>query len=114
MFRPSNSNQMTTACQLLTPQETKTLGVVEKTFVEADIFNCNFKSYGGTEVVTNDILTIEDTAQITCWYNPNIKGNCRIKRLVDGAIFEILGEPENVEMRNMVMIFKVKRVRGGA
>ena len=114
MFRPLNSNQMTTACRILIPKTTSTLGVLKKDFEKGEVFNCNFKTYGGTEVVTNDVLTIEDTAQITCWYNPDIKANCRIERLSDGAIFDILGEPENVEMRNMIMIFKVSRVRGGA
>ena len=114
MFRPLNSNQMTTACQLLTPTAKSVLGVLKKEYEAGERFNCNFKTYGGTEVVTNDVLTIEDTAQITCWYSPNIKANCRIKRLSDGAEFDILGEPENVEMRNMIMIFKVSRVRGGA
>jgi hypothetical protein len=35
-------------------------------------------------------------------------------RLSDGAVFDILGEPENIEMRNQFLKFKVRRVKGGA
>ena len=64
--------------------------------------------------MNNDIISVIDTAQITCWYRPDIKANCRLKRMSDGAIFEILGDPENLEMRNQILYFKIRRVKGGA
>lgn len=115
MYRPSEASQMTTAMQLQQPQTVTEYGVTVKTYKEAaESFMCNFKSYGGTERIVNDVLSVEDTAQIVCWYNPNIKGDCRIKRLSDNAVFEILGEPENIEMRNQFLKFKVRRIKGGA
>ena len=72
------------------------------------------KSYGGTEKIDNGILSVEDTAQIVCWYRPDITGGCRLVRLTDSAAFEILGEPENIEMRNQFLKFKVRRIKGGA
>jgi hypothetical protein len=35
-------------------------------------------------------------------------------RLSDGAVYDIIGEPENLEMRNMFLKFKIRRVKGGA
>lgn len=113
MFRPAKANQMTTSMQLLTPKTENILGVDKKTFSEDMTFSCNFSTYGGTESVSNDVLSVIDTAEITCWYNPRIKGDCRVKRLSDGAVYEIIGEPENLEMRNMLLKFKIKRVKGG-
>ena len=114
MFRPAAAAQMTTPCVLQVPTMRNVLGVVKKTYADAEQFNCNWKSYGGTEVVNNDVITAVDTATLVCWYNPDIKANCRIKRLSDGAVFEVIGEPENIEQRNMIMQFKVQRVKGGA
>lgn len=114
MFRPSASRQMTTAMKLLIPTSETVIGVSKKTYVEGDTIMANFKSYGGTESTSNDILSIIDTAQVTTWYRPDIKGNCRLKRLSDGAVYDILGEPENIEERNMILSFKIRRVKGGA
>ena len=114
MFRPAKSNQMTTSLQLLIPKTETVLGVTKKTYVEDFTFSCNFATYGGTESVSNDVLSVIDTAEIVCWYNPRITSDCRVRRLSDKAEFEIIGEPENLEMRNMLMQFKVRRVKGGA
>lgn len=114
MFKPAGAAQMTTPCMLLTAKTENVLGVEKKTFVEGNRFNCNWKTYGGTEVANNGILTIEDTATLVCWYDPAIRADCRVKRLTDGAVYEIISEPENIEQRNMLLQFKVQRVKGGA
>lgn len=114
MYRPSSANQMTTAMQLQIPVISTEYGVATKSFTDGDMIFCNFKTYGGTESTSNDIFSVFDTAQITCWYRPDIKANCRLKRMSDGAVFEIIGEPENLEMRNQILYFKVERVKGGA
>ena len=114
MFKPVAAAQMTTPCILQAPTSSNVLGVVTKTYADGVRFNCNWKSYGGTEVVSNDVLVIEDTATIVCWYNPQIQASCRVKRLTDGAIYEVISEPENIEQRNMILQFKVRRVKGGA
>lgn len=114
MFRPMAAAQMTTPCVLQAPTESTVLGVSKKTYTDRFRFPCNWKSYGGTEVINNDVLTIEDTATLVCWFNPQIQANCRVKRLTDGAVYEVISEPENIEQRNMIMQFKVKRVKGGA
>lgn len=115
MYRPSEAEQMTTPFRLQTPIVATSYGVSKKVWADAEgVIMANFKTYGGTEKTDNNILSVEDTANIVCWYRPDIKSNCRLVRLSDGAAFEILGEPENIEMRNQFLKFKVKRVVGGA
>lgn len=115
MYRPAESAQMTTMLSLQVPVSTSSYGVKEKTWVNANgHIAANFKTYGGTEIISNNVHAIEDTAQVVCWYRPDIKADCRIVRLSDGAIYEIIGEPENIEMRNQFLKFKVRRVKGGA
>ena len=121
MFRPSEATQMTTPLQLQQPLKGTSYGVNTKAYKNIDgVIMANFKTYGGTEKTDNGILSVEDTAQVVCWYRPDIKGDCRIVLLdgnentVNAKCYEILGEPENIEMRNMFLKFKVRRVKGGA
>lgn len=115
MYRPSEAAQMTTPFRLQAPVFASSYGVNKKTWVSVDgVIRANMKTYGGTEKVDNGILSVEDTAQIVCWYRPDITGECRLVRLTDNAAFEILGEPENIEQRNQFLKFKVRRIKGGA
>jgi hypothetical protein len=123
MYRPSEAAQMTTVMMLQLPRIVKDFGVSKKVWEDSNlVIRCNYKSYGGTEKVSNDILSVEDTAQIVCFFHPDIKDECRLVRLADGkdekgkwkAVFEILGEPENIEMRNQFLKFKIRRIKGGA
>ena len=115
MHRPEKARQMTTPFMLQKPSKAYINGVQQKTFADfGKPALCNFSTYGGTETTTNGVLSVEDTATVTTWFDPDIKSDCRIKRLTDNAVFKIIGEPENIEMRNMFLVFKVRRVKGGA
>lgn len=115
MYRPIEAAQMTTAMRLQTPTSVKTLGVNKKTYADAEgVLMVNMKTFGGTETSNNGVLSVEDTAQIVCWFRPDIRSDCRLVRLSDGALYEILGDPENIEMRNQFLKFKVRRIKGGA
>ena len=121
MFRPNEAAQMTTPLRLQTPENGVSYGVNTKTYKNIDgVIMANFKTFGGTEKTDNGVLSVEDTAQVVCWYRPDIKSDCRVV-LLDGAeetddakTYEILGEPENIEQRNMFLKFKVRRIKGGA
>ena len=100
--------------KVLVPTCTKVSGVLKKTYPDDGfLIFVSFKSFGGTERDVNGVYSIEDTANIETWYRPDIKSDCRIK-LENGAVYEIINEPENIEMRNQFCKFKVKRVKGGA
>lgn len=106
-----------TPMALLQPTYGKAYGVATKTYSsidESEIFYASFKTYGGTERDINGVYSVEDTAVVETWYNPNIQSDCQVALLVNGAKYEILNEPENVERRNQYMRFKVRRIKGGA
>ena len=125
-YRPTIENPIPLV--LLVPTYKKVSGVAKKkypTIKEAlnilddkgnsiNLFFGSFKTYGGTEKNVNGVYSIEDTANIETWYKPDIKANCRIAVANTEAIYDILGEPENINMRNQFLKFKVKRVKGGA
>ena len=115
MFRPNEAAQMTTPLKLQQPDNATSYGVNTKTYKDVEgVIMANFKTFGGTETNNNGVLSIEDTAQVVCWYRPDIKADCRIVLLSTGEAYEILGTPENIEQRNMFLKFKVRRIRGGA
>lgn len=114
MLRPNNAAQMATPMRIQTPTEETVLGVTRKAWKDGDIIQVNFKTYGGTETESNGVLSVIDTAQITTWWRPDLRSECRLVRLSDGAAFEILGEPEDLEQRHQVLYFKVRRAKGGA
>lgn len=100
----------TTPIELYIPTLTKSKGVTKKAYGKGIRLNCSFKTYGGTEITNNGVMTVENTAYIETWYRPDITGDCRIK--VGNVMYEILGEPENIDMRNQFLKFRVQAIRG--
>lgn len=113
MYRPKTT--FNTVLKLLIPTWKIRKGVSTKVYQESGlIINCSFKSYGGTETNKNGVYSVIDTVNIETWYTPEIKSDCRAMRVDNNDIYEIVGEPENIEMRSQFLKFKVTRISGGA
>ena len=112
MYRPKLP--FTTAFMILNPTVETVNNRVKKTYpVESDdLINASYVTFGGTEQVVNGVISITDTGNIETWYRPDISADTRLKRMADGRLFEVMGEPENIEMRNQFLKFKVKSMRG--
>lgn len=112
MHRPKDNFNV--AMMILTPVTQTVSGVLKKTYTDVgDVFFGSFKTYGGTERELNGVRVVEDTAVVETWYRPDIKANVRIK-LETGEVYDIIGEPEDIEKRHQFMKFKLTRVKGGA
>lgn len=114
MYTPRETYELRTAVELFSaPAITSYNGVRTKTYSEAGekIF-VNWKSRGGTETNVNGVISILDTATVTTWYRADITSGARLK-LEDGRIYEVISEPENIEMQNRFVQFKVQRAKGG-
>ena len=115
LYRPSQP--FTTPLRLLIPTYETVSGVRKKVFPKVEdgiLFYASFKTFGGTERDVNGVYSVEDTANIETWYIPEISSECRVAVATTGAVYEILGEPENIDMRNQFSKFKITRVKGGA
>lgn len=102
---------------LLQPTCSNKLGAQKKTFPpvsEGKLFYGSFKTFGGTERDVNGVFSLENTAVIDTWYRPDIKSDCHIVVRTTGVEYEIIGEPENINMQNQYLKFKVIGVKGGA
>ena len=101
---------------LLIPTYSVVSGVNKKSFPDSTdgvLFYGSFKTFGGTDSDVNGVYSIIDTANIECWYRPDIKSDCRIYVPANKGTYEIIGEPENINLRNQYLRFKVRRTKGG-
>lgn len=117
MARFKLQEPLTVPMMLLIPTYQTVKGVPKKTFpaVSDGIrINGSFRTYGGTERDVNGLYSVDNTAIIETWYRPDIKSDCRIAVLATGQIYEVLGEPENISLRNQYIRMKVNEVKGGA
>lgn len=112
-YKPSTPFNI--AMKLLVPTSSKSHGTTVKTYPALDkaptIFG-SFRTFGGTETMQNDVLTVLDTVRIETWYRPDIRSNCRLYICETGETYEIIGTPENIEMRNQWLTFKAEKVGG--
>ena len=104
--------------KLLIPTVANVRGARVKEYTNPDdveaVFFGSFRTFGGTERMANEVYTVEDTATIDTWFDPAITADCRIYVCQTGKVYEIIGTPENIEMRNQYASFKVRAIGGGA
>lgn len=112
MFRPS-AQQFATVIRVKHRIETTVNGAPDISYQDANpaLDFCNWKGKGGTENISSGTLVVEDTAEVTMWYRPDITKKSRLLLNDDpNKAYEVINEPENVEQRNMWLFLKVKRV----
>ena len=109
-FKPTTP--FSVAMQLYIPTTTRTQGVAKKTYTAGDVFFGAFRTFGGTERELNDVIRIDATATIDTWYRPDIKADCQIQILESGVMYDIISEPEDIEMRHQYLQFKVRKLGG--
>lgn len=95
---------------------TESMGVSKPVHAaEGILFYGSFATYGGTERAVNDIVVVEDTATVETWYRPEFTAAARVALAnAPDKIYEIVGEPENIEQRNLYTKMKLTAVQGGA
>ncbi len=105
------------AMRLLVPVLSDSYGVVGKEFPppeEGILFFGSFRTFGGTENESNGVYTLIDTATVDTWYRPDITADCRVYTPNTGKTYEIVGQPENIDMRNQFIRMTLRAVGGVA
>lgn len=92
------------------------MGVTVNTYAEKGIlFNGSFATYGGTERAVNGLYSVEDTATVETWYRPDFAASGRVALANNPAkLYQIVGEPEDIEQRHQFTKMRLTRVQGGA
>ena len=114
-YRPSKPFDTPLLLYTVTGAE-ETLGVEKKIYAEEGVlFFGSFTTYGGTEREVNGLYSVEDTANIETWYRPEFAASGRVALANNPArLYEIVGEPEDIEQRHQCLKMKLTRVQGGA
>lgn len=110
-YKPNTPFNVPAMLQVPTTKTVK--GVKKKVYdeeLQKQIF-ISFRTFGGTEKIVNDAILVENTGVVETWYRPDIQADCRI--VINGLPYEILGTPENINMRNQYLKFKVQAIKGG-
>lgn len=120
MSRYKPAAPFTTPIYILAPTYQIVKGVRKKvwpdpaTLGDDDLIFGTFRSFGGTDTVQNDVYTVEATGYIETWYRPDITSDCKLYMVPTGDSYDILGDPENIEMRNQYLKIRVRRIGGAA
>ena len=116
MYRPRDP--FTVSMLILKPYTKTVKMVATKTYpkpeeVQEDMrISASFRTFGGSESVSNGIVTIIDTAIIETWYRPEITADCQIYVYETGKTYDIIQTPEDIDMRHQFLKFKVKAIGG--
>lgn len=111
MYRPKKT--FNTQFMILVPTIKNVKGKVVYNYPDTgDIINAAYTTFGGTEGIINDLYTVIDTGTVETWYRPDITSIVRLKRS-DGKVYNVEGDPENIEMRNQFLKIKVRCIGNG-
>lgn len=115
MRRYKPQTPYTTPIELYIPTYMTKKGVRVKSYPSQGVrLNCSWKSYGGTDTTINNMYVVQDTAYVETWFRPDITSECKIKVIDTGVEYEIINNPEDIEMRHQYIKFKVQAIKGGA
>ena len=115
MYKPAKKFETPMLLHVVTDY-TESMGVQKPVHAaEGILFYGSFATYGGTERTVNGIVVVEDTATVETWYLPEFTAAARVALAnAPGKLYEIVGEPENIEQRNIYTRMRLTRVQGGA
>ena len=105
-----------TAAMLQNPATTKIKGVNVRKYSDVGIIKCSIKffsgkSFDGKEKEINGVIQTVNTATVETWYRPDIHASSRL--VIDGRIYELTGDPEDISMRHQFLKFRIREIKGG-
>ena len=83
-----------------------------KTYTEVGTVRGMFKQKGTAETNANGVTIINEKTTFITWYKADFAAADILT--IGGVDFEIVGNPENVEMRSRYSVLTLERVSGGA
>lgn len=73
-----------------------------------------FKSYGGTDTQSNDLVVVQKTGYIDTWYRSDITSSTRLYVTDTQDTYEVLGDPEDISLRHQFLKIRVRKIGGAA
>ncbi len=113
MFKPANVREfITPAVHKKALKKDRVNGRTVKTYKEVGTVKGKFKQKGTAETNANGLTVINEKTTFTTWFKADFAAADILT--INGVDFEIIGAPENVEMRNRYAVITLERISGGA
>lgn len=112
MYRPAKISQFTTtAIQKRTETQLVNGRTTKKVVAIANIRGA-FKQKSTGESVINGARAVTENTTFTTWWKDDFKAGDILE--INGIEFQVVGNPENVEMRSRYAVLTLSRIGGGA
>ena len=112
MYKPANIREFVTPAVHKKATEKTIDNQPIKVYTEAGTVRGKFKQKGTAETTANGLTLINEKTTFITWYKADFKAADILT--INGVDFEIIGTPENVEMRNRYSVITLERIGGGA
>lgn len=114
-FKPSGPFNV--AMRLLVPTETQVLGVTKKAYpapAESPQIFASIRQFSGMERLSDGVVQPINQITACTWWRPDIKADCKLYIEFTEETYDIVGDPEDVEMRHKWCLVKLKKSGGKA
>lgn len=112
MFKPANIREFVTLAIHKKPVQVLVNGRTTKEYQEVGSARGKFKQKGSSEIDANGLFVVNTNTTYTTWYKASYEAKDVLT--INGIDYEVVGEPENVEMRNRYSILSLAKISGGA
>ena len=112
MYKPANIREFITPAVHKKAMSKTVNGRTKKEYTEVGTIRGKFKQKGTAETNANGLTIINEKTTFITWYKADVMAADILT--IGGIDYEIIGKPENVEMRSRYMVLTLDRISGGA
>ena len=112
MYKPANIREFITPAVHKKATSKTVDNRAVKTYTEVGTVRGKFKQKGTAETTANGLTIINEKTTFITWFKADFAAADILT--INGVDFEIIGTPENVEMRSRYAVLTLERISGGA
>ena len=112
MYKPANIREFITPAVHKKAVNEVVNGRLTKDYEIVGTLRGKFKQKGCAEIGVNGLTVVNDKTSFITWYKSDIEAADVLT--INGIDYEIIGTPENVEMRGRYTVLNLERISGGA
>lgn len=112
MYKPANIREFVTPAIYKKTQVNFVNGRTQKSVVQVATIRGKFKQKGTSEINANGLYVVNENTTFITWWKTTFESGDILN--INGEDYQIIGKPENVEMRSRYAILLLERLEGGA
>lgn len=112
MYKPAKIRDFKTLAIHKKPMNETVNGRTRQTYVESGKLKGLFKLKGTSEINANGVLVVNDKTSFITWWKTDLASGDILN--INGVDYQIIGTPENVELRGRYAIIQLEKIGGGA